>query len=84
MDPSSQPASQPTSQPTSPDRLVEDKPIDKSDLLWQLSLLAAPVCCMLQGGPDRLSRHDIAMAVAKHCSLDSKAVLAAQSADVKR
>lgn len=36
------------------------------------------------GGPDRLSRHDIAMAVAHHFSLDRRPVLVAHSADVKR
>jgi hypothetical protein len=37
-----------------------------------------------QGGPQRLSRHDMAMAVAQHCGLDAAVVLAAKSADVKR
>jgi hypothetical protein len=44
---------------------------------------ACTACC-LQGGPDRLSRHDMAMAVAQQCGLDSKAALEAKSADVKR
>jgi nucleoside-diphosphate-sugar epimerase len=36
------------------------------------------------GGPERLSRHDMAMAVAQHCGHSSKAIKAANSADVHR
>lgn len=51
---------------------------------WGLPLMLLLLPVVLQGGPDRLSRHDIAMAVAQHCGLDSKAVLTANSADIKR
>jgi dTDP-4-dehydrorhamnose reductase len=36
------------------------------------------------GGPERLSRHDMATAIAQHCGHSSKAIKAANSADVQR
>ncbi|WIA38760.1 hypothetical protein OEZ86_002053 [Tetradesmus obliquus] len=36
------------------------------------------------GGPERLGRHDMAMAVAQHCGHSSKAIKPANSADVQR
>lgn len=55
-----------------------------------MAVLHLHACCrflavlIAQGGPDRLSRHDMAVAVAKQWGFDSKAVLSAHSADVKR
>jgi dTDP-4-dehydrorhamnose reductase len=36
------------------------------------------------GGPERLSRHDMATAIAQHCGHSSKVIKAANSADVQR
>uniref|UniRef100_A0A383WL45 RmlD-like substrate binding domain-containing protein n=1 Tax=Tetradesmus obliquus TaxID=3088 RepID=A0A383WL45_TETOB len=47
-------------------------------------LAALPHSIYNMGGPERLGRHDMAMAVAQHCGHSSKAIKPANSADVQR
>lgn len=48
------------------------------------TLAQLPYSVYNMGGPERLSRHDMAVAVAQHCGHSTKAIKAANTASVKR